>query len=102
MAAVYFSNVVPIDFAPLIAAPSIRDEFTPPAEPTTLDLTAGHIRVHSGYRGTLFYLENGAIMSRRRPKTNGGNGMYSWMGHEPEDCYVSFRGRWHTATVHAV
>lgn len=102
MTAVCFSNVVPIDFAPLTAAPSIRDEFSPPAEPTTLDLTAGRIRVGDMYRGVLFYLENGALVSRYAPKTHGGNGMYSWLGSEPEECYVSFRSRWHRATVHAV
>lgn len=100
--AVCFSNVAPIDFAPLTAAPSVRDEFNPPPEPTTLDLTAGRIRVHCGYRGTLFYLENGALLSRCAPKTGGGNGMVMWLGDEPEDCYVSFRGRWHRATVKSV
>lgn len=97
--AVCFSNVVPINYAPLTAAPSVMDQFSPPAEPTTLDLTAGRIGVGDCYRGALFYLENGALVSRRQPKTACGNGLFSWLGDEPEDCYVNFRGKWHTATV---
>ena len=100
--AVRFSNVVPINFAPLTPAPSVNDPFSPPVEPTTLDLTAGRLQVGDCYRGALFWLENGALVNRCRPKTFCGNGLFSWLGDEPEDCYVMFGGQWHTATLHAV
>lgn len=100
--AVCFSNIMPIDYAPLTSAPSVMDQFAAPTEPTPLGLDAGRLAVGDCYRGTLFYLENGAIVMRRSPKTFGGNGYISWLGTEPEDCYVSFRGQWHTATVKSV
>ena len=99
MAFVRFSNVVPINYAPLVSAPSVRDQFSPPSNPTNLDLTADRLKVGDCYRGLLFYLENGAIVMRRGPKTPGGNGHVSWLGDEPEDCYVSFQGNWYTAIV---
>jgi hypothetical protein len=81
----------PIEFMPLLPAPSVRDDFGPPAAPTGKGLLDWPLKITSSYRGHSLYLENGAFVYRLDPKGDCANGFVA-ASTEPETCYVRFRG----------
>jgi hypothetical protein len=103
---VTLTQLTPVDFMPLLPAPSVKDDFSGPAEPTARGLTDGPLQIVSNYRGYSLYLENGALVYRSDPKSTGGNGMVSIPVPsslpEPETCFVRYMGKSWTGVLNFV
>jgi len=102
---VIISDLTPENSPPLMPAPSVLDDFSPPAKPTERALIGVPLEITSTYRGRIVYLENGSMVYRSHPKSPGGNGMVSFPlveSAEPETCYVEFNGKWWQGTINFV
>lgn len=65
---------------------------------TNKDLLDGPLQIVTSYRGTNLYLENGAVLYRTNPLTEGGNGYVS-APKEPEECLVYYNDLWFNCLV---
>jgi hypothetical protein len=61
-------------------------------------LDEGPLNIAASYRGHDFYLENGAILCRSEPKTDGGNGLLA-VPNGTENCMVYYNDLWFKARV---
>lgn len=95
------TNIAPAEFMALLPAPSVRDDFGPPAVPTNKGLSDGPLKITSSYRGHSLYLENGAFVYRDDPRGVCANG-FAAASDEPETCYVRYKGQSLSATIEFV
>lgn len=102
---IIISDLSTVIYPPLIPAPSVRDEFAPPMNPTGRGLLEGPLLITSNYRGHTLYLENGALLYRSDPKSPGGNGMVSFPTASDavsEPAFICFENKWWRGTINFV
>jgi hypothetical protein len=104
MVCVILTKLRPVEYEPLLPAPSITDDFRCPSNPTSADVWGTPLGVVSTYRGYSMYLENGAFVYRSDPETTGGNGMVAFPDPakgpcKVERCYVRYKGESWLATL---
>jgi hypothetical protein len=91
--------LTPMEFFPLMPAPSVRDVEEMPAPTSDVGLNEQSLLVTWTYRGYLLYLENGATVYRDSSTSGGGNGLLS-NPTRPEECIITWRGKAFRAIVY--
>jgi hypothetical protein len=98
-------NLEPHEYMPLMPAPSVHDgeiisSYLETEQISDRGLEDGPLRILTHYRGSMLYLDNGALVYRWMPKTAGGNGLVS-IPETPtiENCFILHEDKMYTADV---